>query len=154
MLYCLVCCFHRCLNCLIICSSGGGEGEGGKHFLSRKAAAPGCPHTFRHPISAKWGGGGGHVLGACPPKSTPWFLWSVELIVVMEGWFGFGKFKYGICIRYVDARAIQGPATFSGRTPLNKLSVGICANSLLRDSYSTPHKLWKYFIEVLLTRIA
>ena len=33
-------------------------GAGHRHFLRRKTAMPGCPHTIRHPISAKTKGGG------------------------------------------------------------------------------------------------
>ena len=35
------------------------SGEGCKHFLRRKAAAPGRPHKVRHPVSAK-------IRGVCP----------------------------------------------------------------------------------------
>ena len=42
--------------------------KGSKHFLRRKAVAPGCPHTVRHPVSANIRRG---VPGGAPPKSAP-----------------------------------------------------------------------------------
>ena len=55
----------------------GNFNRGRKHFLRKKAAAPGCPHTVRHPVSAKIGEhtpvstilkGGAHR--GCPPLNS------------------------------------------------------------------------------------
>ena len=40
----------------------------------------------------------------------------------------------------------------NGSTPLNKLSIGIHANIVLRNRHSTPH--FTIFLKVLMTKIA